>query len=94
VIAHLAPRSRHTHVKDERGIAPDHEFLIPGEGEMDYPRYLRAMDKAGYDGHIVVEISLMVQRRPHYDPLAAAAQSYAVLSHAFAEAAVPWQRET
>ena len=27
----------HTHVKDERGIAPDHEFLIPGEGEMDYP---------------------------------------------------------
>jgi sugar phosphate isomerase/epimerase len=94
VIAQLAPRSRHTHVKDERGIAPQHEFLIPGEGEMDYPRYLRAMDTAGYDGHIVVEISLMVQRRPDYDPLAAAAQSYAVLSHAFAEAAVPWQRET
>ena len=37
---------------------PNHEFLIPGEGEMDYVRYLRAMDQAGYDGHIVVEISL------------------------------------
>ena len=88
VVARLAPHSRHTHVKDERGIAPDHEFLIPGEGEMDYPRYLRAMDRAGYAGHIVVEISLMVQRRPGYDPLAAAAISYEVLSRAFADAGV------
>jgi sugar phosphate isomerase/epimerase len=93
VIAQLAPRSRHTHVKDERGIAPHHEFLIPGEGEMDYPRYLRAMAAAGYDGHIVVEISVMVQRRPDYDPLAAARRSYAVLSRAFAEAGVSRQRE-
>ncbi|MGH2559268.1 MAG: sugar phosphate isomerase/epimerase family protein [Thermomicrobiales bacterium] len=83
VVAQLAPHSLHTHVKDERGIAPDHEFLIPGEGEMDYPRYLRAMDRAGYDGHIVVEISIMVQRRPNYDPLAAATRSYEVLSRAF-----------
>ena len=88
VIAHLAPRSRHTHVKDERGLTPDHEFLIPGEGEMDYPRYLRAMADAGYDGHIVVEISLMVQRRPDYDPLAAATRSYRVLSEAFREAGI------
>jgi sugar phosphate isomerase/epimerase len=88
VIAQLAPRSHHTHVKDERGIAPDHEFLIPGEGEMDYPRYLRAMDRAGYDGHIVVEISIMVQRRPNYDALAAATQSYRVLSAAFEEAGI------
>jgi sugar phosphate isomerase/epimerase len=88
VIAQLAPHSRHTHVKDERGIAPNHEFLIPGEGEMDYVRYLRAMDSAGYDGHIVVEISLMVQHRPDYDPLAAATQSYRVLSRAFDEVGI------
>ena len=49
-------------------------------------RYLRAMDKAGYAGHIVVEISLMVQRRPNYDPLAAATTSYEVLSSAFEDA--------
>jgi inosose dehydratase len=91
VVAQLAPRSLHTHVKDERGIAPDHEFLIPGEGEMDYPRYLRAMDRAGYDGHIVVEISIMVQRRPDFDPLAAATRSYEVLSRAFAEAGMARQ---
>ncbi|MCD6032753.1 MAG: Xylose isomerase domain protein barrel, partial [Thermomicrobiales bacterium] len=79
VIAQLAPHSAHTHVKDERGLAPDHEFLIPGEGDMDYVRYLKAMRRAGYDGHIVVEISLMVQARPNYDPLAAATTSYQVL---------------
>ncbi len=92
VIAQLAPHSAHTHVKDERGLAPDHEFLIPGEGEMDYVRYLRGMDRAGYAGHIVVEVSVMVQRRPNYDPLAAATQSYRVLSAAFAEAGVPRER--
>jgi sugar phosphate isomerase/epimerase len=88
VVAELAPISLHTHVKDERGIAPNHEFLIPGEGEMDYPRYLRAMERAGYTGHIVVEISLMVQRRPNFDALAAATTSYQVLSRAFEEAGV------
>jgi len=88
VVAQLAPHSLHTHVKDERGIAPDHEFLIPGEGEMDYVRYLRAMQRAGYDGHIVIEISLMVQRRPDYDPLAVASQSYRVVSRAFEDARI------
>jgi sugar phosphate isomerase/epimerase len=88
VIAQLAPHSAHTHVKDERGLAPDHAFLIPGEGEMDYVRYLRLMAEVGYTGHIVVEISLMVQRRPDYDPLAAATQSYRVLSRAFDAAGI------
>jgi sugar phosphate isomerase/epimerase len=94
VVAQLAPHSLHTHVKDERGIAPDHQFLIPGEGGMDYPRYLRAMQRAGYDGHIVVEISLMVQRRPDFDPLAAATTSYQVLSRAFDEAGITRQPTT
>ena len=84
-IARLAPHAAHTHVKDERGIAPEHEFLIPGEGEMDYPRFLRALDRAGYNGHVATEISVMVQNRPNYDPLVAAEQSYHVLSRAFKE---------
>ena len=88
VIAQLGPHSLHTHVKDERGVAPDHEFLIPGEGEMDYVRYLQAMARTGYDKHIVVEISIMVQRRPDYDPLAAATRSYQVLARAFDDAGI------
>ena len=39
----LAPLAVHTHVKDQRGLAPDHEFLIPGDGTFDYVRYLKAM---------------------------------------------------
>lgn len=88
VVAELAPLSVHTHVKDERGVVPDYRFLIPGEGDMDYVRYLRAMERAGYRGHITVEISLMVQRRDGYDALAAAAQSYRVLSDAFTQAGI------
>jgi sugar phosphate isomerase/epimerase len=84
----MAPVACFTHVKDERGRAPDFEFLIPGEGEFDYVRYLRAMQAAGWTGDIGVEISLMVQRRPQYDPWAAARQSYAVLTQAFAEAGI------
>jgi sugar phosphate isomerase/epimerase len=88
VVAQLAPHSFHTHVKDERGVTPNHEFLIPGEGEMDYVRYLKAMARAGYNGYVATEISVMVQRRPDYDPLAAATQSYQVLSRAFEEAGI------
>jgi inosose dehydratase len=84
----LAPHSAHTHVKDERGTVPDYEFLIPGEGVFDYVAYLQAMQVAGYTGFITPEVSVMVQRRPNYDPLAAAAQSYTTLAAAFARAGI------
>jgi sugar phosphate isomerase/epimerase len=84
----LAPASAFAHVKDVRGTAPDHEFLIPGEGEVDYVRYLAAMRAAGYDRDVCVEISLMVQRRPDFDPRRAAEQSYRVVSEAFERAGI------
>lgn len=84
----MIPYAAHTHVKDERGRAPDHEYLVPGEGEFDYVRYLSAMDAHGYTGTVSTEISMMVQRRPDYDPLATATQSYRVLSQAFDAAGI------
>ncbi len=84
----LAPVSAHTHIKDERGQVPDFDFLIPGEGEFDYVFYLQEMQRLGYTGHITAEISLMVQRRPDYDPLAAAAQTYQVMAAAFEAAGI------
>ena len=84
----LAPHSVHTHVKDQRGRAPQHEFLIPGEGTFDYVRYLKAMQAAGYEGYITVEVSVMVQRRPDYDPYAAATLSYRTLADAFEKAGI------
>lgn len=88
VVSELGPICAHTHVKDERGVVPEYEFLIPGEGDMDYVRYLKGMERTGYRGHITVEISIMVQRRPDYDALAAATRSYEVLSAAFDTAGI------
>lgn len=85
----LAPISAHTHVKDQRGIVPDFEFLIPGEGEFDFVRYLKNMAKAGYTGSITAEVSFQVQRRPDYDPMAGATMCYETLLQAFTEAGVP-----
>jgi sugar phosphate isomerase/epimerase len=87
-VSTMAPYARHTHVKDERGTVPDYEFLIPGEGEFDYVAYLEAMQRHGYSGFITTEISVMVQRRPDYDPLAAAAQAYRTLARAFTDAGI------
>jgi sugar phosphate isomerase/epimerase len=90
-VPQLVPYSVHTHLKDQRGIWPQHEFLVPGEGDFDYPRYLRAMAKAGYRGYVTVEISVMIQRRPDYDPAEVAARSYRVLTEAAREAGVSFE---
>ena len=87
-VSALAAVSAHTHVKDQRGIAPDFKFLIPGEGTFDYVGYLKAMQAHGYDGFITAEVSFMVQARENYDPLAAATLSYETLSRAFTEAGI------
>ncbi len=87
-VAALAPHTAHTHVKDQRGQVPDFEFLIPGEGTFDYVTYLKAMQAHGYDGFITVEVSVMVQRRENYDPLAATTLSYQTLERAFKEAGI------
>jgi len=87
-VAALVPHAANTHVKDERGQVPDFEFVILGEGEFDFVTYVKAMQAHGYTGFITAEISMMVQRRPDYDPMAAAAQSYTTLANAFAAAGI------
>jgi sugar phosphate isomerase/epimerase len=79
----LAPYSIHTHVKDQRGRYPEHEFLTPGEGPFDFVHYLQAMQTAGYEGFITAEVSVMVQARPNFDPFFHAQLSYWTLYKAF-----------
>lgn len=85
----LGPLAVHTHVKDQRGKVPDFEFLTPGDGEFDYVHYLHAMRDVGYTGFITGEVSVMVQRQPGYDPLAASERTYKALSTAFEAAGLP-----
>ena len=82
-VPQMVPWSISTHVKDQRGIYPNHEFMTPGSGPFDFVQYLTAMDKAGYTGFIGMEISVMVQRKPGYDPFIDAALGYYALRHAF-----------
>jgi inosose dehydratase len=84
----MAPVTEHVHLRDARGTVPDFEFLVPGEGAIDYVAFLRGLEQHGYDGFITAEVSLMVQERPNYDALAAMKQSYAVVARAFGEAGV------
>jgi sugar phosphate isomerase/epimerase len=88
VVPQLIERTGAVEVKDERGIYPDFEFLIPGEGEMDYAGFLGTLAQHGYDGSVSVEVSVFRQAIEGYDPLAAAANSYRVLAAAFAQAGV------
>jgi inosose dehydratase len=88
-VPQMAPYSVHTHVKDQRGIYPNHEFLTPGSGPFDFVHYLTAMHEAGYSGFIGMEVSMMVQRKPGYDPFVDAALGYYALVHAFNESGVP-----
>ena len=85
----LVPYAVHTDLKDQRGRYPNHQFLVPGEGDFDYARYLRAMDQAGYQGCVTVEISVMVQRRPDYDPVDVARRSFQTLLAASRASGVP-----
>jgi sugar phosphate isomerase/epimerase len=85
----LLPYAVHTDLKDQRGRSPTHEFLVPGEGDFSYPRYLQALQAGGYTGYLTVEISVMVQRRPDYDPAEVAARSLRTLVAAAHTAGVP-----
>ncbi len=88
----MAPWSVHTHVKDQRGTYPNHEFLTPGSGPFDFVHYLSAMHRAGYTGFIGMEVSVMVQRKPGYDPFVDAALGYYAILHAFNESGAPLER--
>jgi len=88
-VPQMVPWSVSTHVKDQRGIYPNHEFLTPGSGPFDFVHYLTAMHAAGYTGFIGMEVSVMVQRKPGYDPFVDAALGYYALRHAFNKSGAP-----
>lgn len=88
-VPQMATYAVHTHVKDQRGRYPHHEFLTPGSGPFDFVHYLEAMDAAGYTGFICVEVSVMVQRKAGYDPFVDAHLGYWALRHAFSMSGVP-----
>ncbi len=79
----VASKSAFIHVKDWRGVAADHKFLLPGDGTLDYNEYKKILTEVGYRGPVVVEVSVHVFDEPGYDPVAAAKRCWQNLSPIF-----------
>ena len=80
----VATRAVFVHIKDTEGRAPNHKFVLPGDGDIDYKAYVKTLTGVGYRGPVVVEVSVDVFDQPGYDPLAASKKVWEKVSPAFA----------
>ena len=85
VVRLLSRHIIHTHLKDVRGLHPEFEFLIPGEGDLNIKEFVMALKGNGYDGFVTSEVSVMRQRWRDYDPFYAAELAYGAVSNVFRE---------
>jgi sugar phosphate isomerase/epimerase len=79
----IVPRTVFVHIKDTIGSAPNHRFVLPGDGPVDFKPYARNLLDLGYRGPVIVEVSVDVFDQPGYDPVKAAEHVWQKVSPAF-----------
>lgn len=79
----LVPHAAFVHIKDTIGTAPNHRFVLPGDGPVDFHAYVSNLIDLGYRGPVVVEVSVDVFDQPGYDPVRAAEHVWKTVSPAF-----------
>jgi sugar phosphate isomerase/epimerase len=72
----LLTRSALLTVKDSRMEDGKAQFLLPGDGDIDYTRYFRKVRDARWRGWVLVEVTRQLQTQPAYSPVGAAQRSY------------------
>lgn len=72
----LLPRTSFITVKDGRLVDGKPQFLLPGDGTVDYAKYFELLHTNRYRGWMLVEISRQLQTASGYDALAAARKAY------------------
>jgi len=82
----LFPYTEYIAVKDSSGTEENHQFLLPGDGKVDYVSYFQLLKKLGYAGFIGVEVTSMIHQKPGYDPLPTLHLCYERMAAAFSQA--------
>ncbi|MEO7649629.1 MAG: sugar phosphate isomerase/epimerase, partial [Bryobacteraceae bacterium] len=84
----LLPASGLLHLKDGVNNAGKFEYLIPGDGKVDYNEYFQLARQFGYRGHSVVLVSGRISGKPGYQPVETARVCYTRMSAAMAKAGI------
>jgi inosose dehydratase len=87
-LSELLPYTAFIAVKDAVKTETKHEYLLPGDGQIDYLEYFRLLQQLHYTGWVGVEVSAMIHAKPGYEPVPTARLCYERLAPIFAKAGI------
>jgi sugar phosphate isomerase/epimerase len=84
----LGPYVKFVHLQDATGTPANRNYQLPGDGKTDFPVYFQMLDRLGYHGPVVVEVSGAIWKKPEYDPIKTAETCYRAMSSALEKAGI------